>query len=343
MELMMARRGRGFATDYLKFALRLGETSEKNQPVPMIWREATSHAEDCYFCLTKITGFSKKTRSKIEYPNVSSAIRPVPPGPKLPVPNPPSQLEELVLPIEQIDDLAQPSTFSDPSYSPEHHKELHLIQQCELNYLIRDLNLTKQQDEILGSRLQQWNLLAPDTKISLYRKRHERFSNLMKSFVKAMDKNGEGFAYVRNMFPKPSETEVKEGIFVGPQIRKLLKDESFEKKLNVEEQEDWNAFRAGLLIKAARVRFPVVKSGGFNSDLFTGTGRAEVKIEFTQSCLSIPIVTICLSQMESSTRCDNNDTYSGCDYVDDEFGDDINDSEDVIVDVVTVVIVQLLK
>ncbi|KAJ4438216.1 hypothetical protein ANN_14155 [Periplaneta americana] len=34
--------------------------------------------------------------------------RPVPHGPKLPIPNPPSQFEELVLPIEQTDDLAQP-------------------------------------------------------------------------------------------------------------------------------------------------------------------------------------------------------------------------------------------
>ncbi|KAJ4448825.1 hypothetical protein ANN_00216 [Periplaneta americana] len=118
------------------------KTQSMSFAVPMIWREPTSHAEDCYFCLTKITGFSKKTRSKIEYPNVPSAIRPVPPGPKLPVPNPPSQLEELVLPIEQTDDLAQPSTSSDQSYSPEHHKEPHLIQQCELNNLIRDLNLT---------------------------------------------------------------------------------------------------------------------------------------------------------------------------------------------------------
>lgn len=70
--------------------------------VPMIWREPTSHAEDCYFCLTKITGFSKKTRFKIEYPNVPSAIRPVPHGLKLPIPNPPSQLEEFVLPVQNI-------------------------------------------------------------------------------------------------------------------------------------------------------------------------------------------------------------------------------------------------
>ncbi|KAJ4451884.1 hypothetical protein ANN_03362 [Periplaneta americana] len=65
---------------------------------------------------------------------------------------------------------------------------------------------------------------------------HIKFG-LMNNFVKAMDKRGEGFAYyVRNMFPKLSEAKVKEGIFVGPQIRKRLKDENFE------ELEAWNAY-----------------------------------------------------------------------------------------------------
>lgn len=68
--------------------------------VPMVWREPTSHAEDCYFCLTKIKGFSKKSKSTIEFPNVPSAIRPVPHGPELPIPEPPSQ-QELISPIEE--------------------------------------------------------------------------------------------------------------------------------------------------------------------------------------------------------------------------------------------------
>jgi len=44
-----------------------------------------------------------------------------------------------------------------------------LLSQDELNDLIRDLNLSKRESEILGSRMQQWNLLRPNTRISCYR------------------------------------------------------------------------------------------------------------------------------------------------------------------------------
>jgi outer membrane cobalamin receptor len=39
--------------------------------------------------------------------------------------------------------------------------------------LIRDLDLTKSKAELLGSRLQQWNLLKENVRISVYRQRHE--------------------------------------------------------------------------------------------------------------------------------------------------------------------------
>ncbi|GBN15022.1 hypothetical protein AVEN_61618-1 [Araneus ventricosus] len=46
---------------------------------------------------------------------------------------------------------------------------------------------------------------------------------LMKNFVKAMDCGGSGFQYLRLKFPKVSKTKIKEGIFVGPQFRQLMK------------------------------------------------------------------------------------------------------------------------
>ena len=41
------------------------------------------------FCLTNITGFNASSRRKIKYPNLRSAMRPVPHSDDLPVPTPP--------------------------------------------------------------------------------------------------------------------------------------------------------------------------------------------------------------------------------------------------------------
>jgi len=40
--------------------------------------------------------------------------------------------------------------------------------------------------------------------------------------VKGMDKTGRGFEYVRNKFPNLNDVKMKEGIFIGPQIRELM-------------------------------------------------------------------------------------------------------------------------
>ncbi|UYV80508.1 hypothetical protein LAZ67_19000385 [Cordylochernes scorpioides] len=43
----------------------------------------------------------------------------------------------------------------------------------------------------------------------------------MKNFVKEMDRNASGFAYLKQKISSISEAKIKEGIFVGPQIREL--------------------------------------------------------------------------------------------------------------------------
>lgn len=57
-----------------------------------------------------------------------------------------------------------------------------------------------------------------------------------------MDKDGEGFKYLRAKFPRLNDAKVKEGIFVGTQIRKLTKDENLKNALNINEKPGWEAF-----------------------------------------------------------------------------------------------------
>ena len=65
---------------------------------------------------------------------------------------------------------------------------------------------------------------------------------LMKNFVKAMDKSGVGFLYLKEKFPTISDAKIKEGVFVGPQIRELIKDKIFEERLNDTEKPAWKCF-----------------------------------------------------------------------------------------------------
>ncbi|UYV69610.1 hypothetical protein LAZ67_6004089 [Cordylochernes scorpioides] len=66
---------------------------------------------------------------------------------------------------------------------------------------------------------------------------------LMKNFVKAMDRNASGFAYLKQIVSSISEAKIKEGIFVGPQIRELQQDGNFQNSLNEVEAAAWNSFR----------------------------------------------------------------------------------------------------
>ncbi|KAI6652478.1 hypothetical protein LOD99_7509 [Oopsacas minuta] len=64
----------------------------------------------------------------------------------------------------------------------------------------------------------------------------------MKQFIKALDKYRHCFKYIRNYFPEISEEKKKAGIFECPQIRKLLRGNSFKDSMNQEEKRAWQAF-----------------------------------------------------------------------------------------------------
>ena len=50
---------------------------------------------------------------------------------------------------------------------------------------------------------------------------------LFKQFVKALGKEFSAFAYLAEKFPSLSQAKIKEGVFIDPQIRKILFDETF--------------------------------------------------------------------------------------------------------------------
>ena len=66
---------------------------------------------------------------------------------------------------------------------------------------------------------------------------------LIKQYVKAMDSDSDALQYIRSMFPKLSEAKVKGGIFVGPQIRRMLASKDLEERMTPTEKNAWNAFR----------------------------------------------------------------------------------------------------
>jgi hypothetical protein len=65
----------------------------------------------------------------------------------------------------------------------------------------------------------------------------------MKQFVKALPKEGQCFKYPCKKSPGLSDAKLKEGIFVGPVIRKPLSDDLFETTMKTVEREPWNAFK----------------------------------------------------------------------------------------------------
>ena len=66
---------------------------------------------------------------------------------------------------------------------------------------------------------------------------------LMKQFVRALNQEGNCFQYVQKTFDKLSPAKIKAGVFDGPQIRKLLRDENFLETMNETEKNAWIGFR----------------------------------------------------------------------------------------------------
>lgn len=139
--------------------------------IPMIWREPLNHYDDCYFCLTNVRGYNAKNKNAIVYPNLPSAIRPVPHSEHLHPPLPPSSQLETENDSDDELMLDESRDEHDIYTAEEQHNIPEAFTQSELNDLVRDLYLSKEKAEILGSRLKGKHLLAADTTFAWYRHR----------------------------------------------------------------------------------------------------------------------------------------------------------------------------
>jgi len=135
--------------------------------IPMVWREPTDYVSDCYFCLTSITGVTAKSKHNVQYPNLPSVMRPVPHKVELLVPKPPTNMMQSDSDSSDEDvGQAKNNMDCDPIFAGAcSSTERYLLTQGDLNEIVHDLNLSKKQAELLGSRVKGWNLLRQDTKV----------------------------------------------------------------------------------------------------------------------------------------------------------------------------------
>ena len=131
--------------------------------IPMIWKEQQNHVDNCYLCLAQVSSGINLYKRKVDYSDLNSAQRPLPHNDILPVPIPPEQEKESPYEDSKMNVEDQCGLMSDEEDDEIETEtevsalldsmEPKLIGQKDLNHLCRDLELTKDKSQLLGSRL----------------------------------------------------------------------------------------------------------------------------------------------------------------------------------------------
>ena len=104
------------------------------------------------------------------------------------------------------------------------------------------LDWPQQTEFLVGRSNVKWERLV-DSRKGLIPPLHIKLG-LMNQFVTTLDKESAALKYIQHFFPQLSEAKVKAGVFVGPQIKKIMECKEFPKKLTRVKKAAWNSFVA---------------------------------------------------------------------------------------------------
>ena len=88
---------------------------------------------------------------------------------------------------------------------------------------------------------------------------NSRWDLIRRLRVKALDRNSPCFQYLCTRISSLSHAKIREGIFDGPKIRKLMMDDSFTDTMTELEEDAWNAFKEVVKKFPGNIKNPLYK------------------------------------------------------------------------------------
>lgn len=157
---------------------------------PVIWTDPKGHDENtCYGCINFKSGMNRKKMSNVVYIPGPHASLPQEHSEANPPPRPPSPDRATVWTAETFDNV-----LADPPFEPEETiNKPELVTQCEMNYVVAKLGVSKRKSEFLSAFLKRKKLTDVDVKTSIHRNRQAQFQK----FYSVNDENS--YTYCNNI------------------------------------------------------------------------------------------------------------------------------------------------